>query len=139
MKFFYDTNIILDIYCPDRAHGSIARRIMSYAARNHYSEYICVLSVANISYILRKKFGAKESDRLVTEIFDNFNILPLNDICVYEAVRSKSPDLEDALQISSAECGDCDVIITRDPGHFRGFTYLKVFTPEEFLQKITES
>ena len=137
MRIFYDTNIVLDLYSQERVYEPLARRIVNYAHKNHYPEYICVLSVANANYVLKKKYGAKESDRLVTEIFDSFNILPLNDMCVYEAVRSKSPDLEDALQISSAEYGDCDVIITRDPAHFRGFTFLQVYTPEEFIQKIT--
>ena len=60
----------------------------------------------------------------------------MNDMCYYDALRSDNPDFEDALQISCADYGNCDVIVTRDTKHFDAYTDIPVYTPKEFLDKL---
>ena len=64
-----------------------------------------------------------------------FNVLPMNDMQIYVAVRNgSSPDFEDNLQIMCAEYGGCDLVITDNVSHFRDHTDIPVLSPDEFLE-----
>lgn len=60
-------------------------------------------------------------------------------MCYYNALKSDCPDFEDALQIYCADDGNCDVIVTRDKKHFDAYTDIPVYTPKEFIKKLTPS
>lgn len=134
MKIFLDTNIILD-FLQERSGFKSAKQIFDLAGNREYCRiYTSFLAIADSAYILRKTF---KTDRL-KEIFKSFmnfcNVLPMNDMQLYEAVRSgNSPDFEDNLQIMCAEHGGCDLIITNNVSHFRAHTDIPVLSPDEFI------
>lgn len=98
---------------------------------------ICIscLTVANVACILKKQYGGTELNRLFKAFISECSILPMNDMLLYEALRSTNPapDFEDNLQIMCAESADCDVIITRNADHFRPYTDIPAITPEDFI------
>jgi len=51
------------------------------------------------------------------------------------AMNSNIPDKEDAMQISCAERGDCEIILTRDSKHFSE-SPIPVLSPSDFLSRI---
>ena len=138
-KVFLDTNVILDCYLPDRPEREASNKIMTISSDAECRLYFSVLSLANISYILRKRFGKEAATERIKELFNNINVLPMSDMDVYYALRSDSPDFEDALQISCADAKDCDCIITHNARHFKGYTPMPVFTPAEFLDGIRKA
>ena len=61
----------------------------------------------------------------------------MSDMFLYDALRSDCPDFEDALQIACAEADNCDFILTSNIRHFQRYTRIPVYTPAEFLEKLT--
>lgn len=135
MKIFLDTNVILDTIIPGRRYEHSSARILSIRNSIDMSICISILSVADIAYILRKTESRDKTLERVRILFDKCKILPMNDIHLYKAFRSLSPDFEDALQMSCAWLECCDCIITGNVQHFRPYTTIPVYTPEEFLRK----
>lgn len=72
-------------------------------------------------------------------LFETCKILQMNDFQVYQALKNQTPDFEDALQIACADLEVCDFIITNNKKHFEGFTYIPVFTPDEFIERVQTS
>lgn len=137
MKTFIDTNVILDLYFPDRGGQIEAAQIVDLARKDQQIRvYISILSVANTAYSLRKRVGKEESVKCMKELFHSVNTLPMSDMCYYNALKSDCPDFEDALQIFCADDGNCDVIITRDKKHFGAYTDIPIYTPKEFIAKL---
>ena len=134
MKIFLDTNVILDIYFPERQGKQNALLILQVGNKPLSSRtYVSSLTIANSHYILRKAQGAEQALCCIKELFETCKIAKVDDFAVYHALRSGSPDFEDALQIASAESNACDVIVTHDKKHYSGYTVIPVYTPEEFL------
>lgn len=132
-KIFLDTNVILDLI-QEREGADNARKIVEYSQRNDYIHiYVSYLSIANSAYILRKR-TIQEIKSEISSLFKIVNILPSGDMQIMSAMKSGSPDFEDALQIACAEEKDCDLIITRNPDHFRDYTEISVLSPEEFVR-----
>ena len=131
-KIFLDTNIVLDLI--EKREGLMcARRILEFASDTGNRLYVSALSMANAAYVVRRR-PAAEVKQCLGECMDYLNVLPMNDMQIYEAVRSgTSPDFEDNLQIICAEYGGCDLIISHNVAHFRSHTDIPVLSPQEFV------
>lgn len=132
-KIFLDTNIIID-FVQKREGEVYVRQILDYANSGEWRRlYVSYLSMANMAFILRKSglSFVKETER---DTMKWCNVLPSGDMQIMSAMKSGSPDFEDALQIACAEEKDCDLIITRNPDHFRDYTEIPVLSPEEFVR-----
>ena len=79
------------------------------------------LTVANAAFIFKK---GRQKDEVLN---------CMNDMQIHDALKCKSPDFEDSLQIMCAEEKGCDVILTNNVTHFRDYTDIPVLTPAEFL------
>ena len=136
MKVFFDTNVILD-YLQGRNGAETVANILDYVVKcDDRRVYVSYLSIADSAYILRKTHDKEKLGKVFRELMEICNVLPMNDMQLYEAVRSgTSPDFEDNLQIMCAEYGGCDLIITNNTGHFRGHTDIPVLSPEEFVSR----
>ncbi len=141
MKLFLDTNVLLDTMLPSRSHQEPTFTLLNMPFIHRWDCRICIsiLTLANTAYIARKIVGIDEVKMRLKTIIDSYHISPMGDQCLYTALRSSSPDFEDALQIAAAENDACDVIITHDKKHFTGHTCLPVYTPEEFLARCRRS
>lgn len=133
MKLFIDTNVVLDTCLPARPGKQKSEEVLSLENPADTRIYMSSLTVANAAYFLRKHAGKAHAADVISRLFREHFVLPVTDMNVYDALRSDCPDFEDALQISCADYGDCDCIITNNVKGFRGHSPLPVFSPEEFL------
>ena len=138
-KIFLDTNVILDLYLPERQGKDAARRLLDL--RDSCPEtirlHLSFLSVANIAYSLRKIFSREQAAGHIRDLLQLCQAVGMSDIFIYDALRSDCPDFEDALQIACAEADNCDFILTSNTRHFQKYTRIPVFTPADFLLKLT--
>lgn len=131
-KIFLDTNIVLD-FVQHREGEEYVKWIFDYASSNQWKRlYVSYLSMANLAYVVRRS-GLQFIKAAIRDTFNWCNIISSNDMQILEALKSGSPDFEDALQIACAESRNCDVIITRNPEHFRNYTEIPVITPADFV------
>lgn len=132
---FLDTNVFID-QLQQRAGMKAAENIMTLGKDRKIRICLSTLTVANVSYIMRKTAGKKKMAKVFKEWLKYYVILPDNDMGIYSAVRNDCPDFEDGLQIASAEAEMCDAIITSNVRHFAPYTDIPVYTPEDFLAKL---
>lgn len=130
MKIFLDTNIIIDL-AEERSGCQIISSAIMELSSPSTRFYISSLTMSNAAYILRRHLGDSLHDRLLN-IFNEFSVLPVGDMQVMGALKMNGPDFEDNLQIMCAEDKGCDLIITRNVKHFRPYTDIPVYSPEEF-------
>lgn len=134
MKVFLDTNVFLDmIVRRDNIGDNInAARLFELASMKEFDFFISPITVSNAFYIMRADSSA--SDKIQARL-ERIGVLPMDHSDVGFALYSGLPDKEDAMQISCAERGGCDVIVTRDARHFSE-SPVPVFSPVEFLSKL---
>ncbi|MBQ0095522.1 MAG: PIN domain-containing protein [Bacteroidetes bacterium] len=134
MKVFLDTNIFLDtiVRRDKREDNENAFRLLKIAALDGFEFYISPITVSNSFYILRKEtdVAATIGNRL-----GNIHILPMDDKDVRYALSGHITDMEDAMQVSCADRGGCDIILTRDSRHFAD-SPVPAFSPAEFLARL---
>ena len=131
MKIFFDTNVILDIVLQREDEYNV-KKIVEISRQNEFVRiYASYLTIANMAFILRKT-GISIVRDCIRSVSRWCNILSCGDMQIRDALSNSSPDFEDSLQIMCAEENMCDVIITRNPAHFRKYTEIPVLSPEEF-------
>lgn len=136
MRVFFDTNVIMDTLIKGRPSTEASLKIAQLAKLDAFRISISALSIADTVYSCRKHFDHQALLSHIDKIRNAWRVLGMNEFNIYEALRSDCPDFEDALQISIAE-GDCDVLVTNNTKHFKGYTALEVCTPAEFLSNIS--
>lgn len=133
ISLFLDTNILVDFLCHREPFYKEAEQLftMSYAGRISMS--ISALSFINAVYISKKyQYKTSEVIQNLRQIARFTHITGLNESTVKEALDSYWPDFEDAVQYFSAQLGQVDYIITRNPKDFKNAS-IPVYTPTEFL------
>ena len=132
MKLFLDTNILLDIVS-HRSGETSARIILERCLGPMDRVCISYLSLADMSYILRKHYSTEDLRSILRELSTNMKVLPGLDQHYYDSQKISGEDIEDCLQILCAEYEKCDVIITRNVKDFKDNTLIPVLSPDEFL------
>ena len=138
IKLFIDTNVVLDTIDHNRTPDwESSEETMDLAGESEYFRLcLSMKSIADISYIGAKMEGKDKIKAMLGSIWRDIKILPLDDMALYDALKSPCPDFEDALQISCAETEDCHYIVTRNKKHFDAYTDIPVYTPKEFMWKL---
>lgn len=116
---FLDTNIIIDIIGNREPYCVPAANLLDMAYRNEVKLYATALTYANALYVLRKSLGTGDAMQYLMRLNEVVRIAPTTQAEVEEAFRSGNPDFEDAIQYYSAKVVDANVIITRNPKHFK--------------------
>lgn len=137
MSVFLDTNVFLDQLLR-RAGMDTAEKILDLGRERRLRICLSALTVVNVAYFMRKTEPLEKIKKVFSEWLDCFVILPDIDMDVYGSIRSGNPDFEDAMQISCADSGRVDAIVTNNKKHFSQYTDIPVYTPDEFLAKIVE-
>ena len=141
IKLFVDTNVFLDTLDHSRTPDwSYSRDILDLSGYKDYFK-ICtsMKSIADLAYIGGKMNGKDKIKSTLKTILNDCRLLPLEDIMLYEGLKMKCLDLEDAMQISCAGSGCCDFIITRDKKHYDNYSDIPVYSPKEFIKKLQAS
>lgn len=122
VKWFLDTNIILDIVAAERMpfHGEAARMIEAVAESDgEVGLLVSAGSLKDIYYILSKRDMGEEGARAVVRVLlREFEVVDVTEELAHEAAYSDEPDFEDGLIRAAAERCRCDAIVSRDGAAF---------------------
>lgn len=132
-RLFLDTNIVID-FLARRSEFLSAANLMQMAIDGKLVLFMTPLTVANITYILRKDLPKDMMKQKLEQLCRFVKISPVTENEVNKAFLTDNPDLEDAIQYFSAESVGADYIITRDPKHFN-YATIPVMNASEFLVK----
>lgn len=131
-----DTNIILDLIGRRMPFYHSAARLFSLGERHKVQLYMSSLSIANISYILRKEFGRDNLRQILNNIVLIVDILGLNGKIINLALADQRfNDFEDTIQFFTARENRIDVIVSRNQKDFRA-SDIPVMNCEQFISTI---
>ena len=137
-KVFLDTNILIDYFASRRDYVA-ASTIVTMAKEGRFLLLVSSLSFATASYIMNAHH--KKTNSEVVAMFAKFvkmcNVTPVDSLIIDEAIASRFPDFEDAMQYYSAIREGADAIITRNSSDFSA-AQIPVYEPQGFLDMITE-
>lgn len=120
-KFFFDTNVLLDLVIPARPqHDFAAELFREIAARADERALLLASSLKDVYYIFNRHYGDEQTARkVISRMRASFEVIELT-LCVVDgALCSNEPDYEDALVRAAAENARCDYIVSRDEKAFR--------------------
>lgn len=115
MKYFLDTNIILDILIDSRKNYKVARTLLDEIKRRDSKAELWIDrdSISTIDYLLRKEM---DKNLIVKEIIKSFNIANDIDILLESSniANNYNLDYEDVVKVKTAEKIDAVLFITED-------------------------
>ena len=118
-KVLIDLNIILDFLNKRNFHEEVANIINMCVEKKLYG-FIVAHEITTLSYFLwkEKKDKNKAAD-IISALLDMFNIIPIDEKILREALFSPVKDYEDAVIEVSSVKNSIDYIISRNLGEQR--------------------
>jgi predicted nucleic acid-binding protein len=132
MRLLFDTNVVLDVLLDRRRFAEASARSWAAVETGVAEGLLAAHAVTTIHYLVRKELGNSQAARIISSLLGVFGVAAVNQEVLEEALRSPSPDFEDAVTAAAARCAGCDCIVTRDPKGFRGST-VRALTPEAVM------
>ncbi len=144
LKVLIDTNVLLDVICPDGRPYADASASILKAVRDGYLEgELSTQSIIDAAYVAsHTEGGMVEAFRCkILELSTFVNIDGMDFFSVMDAVKYCSGDFEDDAQLAFAYNTGCDIVLTGDKDFQarsgRKYDYIRFFTPQEFIDKLT--
>jgi predicted nucleic acid-binding protein len=131
-KLFIDSDIILDVLTKRDMFYESAVEIFDLGYAKKLDLYTTAVVLANVFYLLRKKYGTEKSKEQIKKLRLIIKVLPINEKIVDDALTSKFGDFEDSLQYFSAKENNIPVLITRNTKDYKE-KGLIIQTAEEYL------
>ena len=132
-KVFIESDIILDVLAKRNGFFESAAMLLDLGVKNTLDLYTSAVVLANVFYILRKKYGIEKSKEQLRNLRYIIKILPINQKTVDDVLNSKFNDFEDGLQYFSAMENQIPVLITRNIKDYKEKALL-ILTAEEYLR-----
>lgn len=136
MEVLIDTNIILDWFLKRDQFYENSKAVLNKCWFGNIKSFITIHSLCDIYYLVGNKFPLEEKKKLIQFLLNRSEIIEEN----YNGVKAFIDydfydDLEDCLQIQSAQNLRLNYIITRNIKDFR-YSTAQAVTPEQFLEMI---
>ena len=132
MRVFLDTNVVIDFYARREDFFLPASVIIDLAHKKRIDIVVSSLTFVNAFFILRKTYHKEDLYLKLSKLAAICTITKIDEEIIKLCLQKEVADFEDAVQYESAKTSDIDVIITRNPKHFKDFD-VNVQTPSEFL------
>ena len=134
-RLFIDSDILLDIILNRSPFNFYTRILLLESSNRKLSLFTSALIIANINYVLTKKFDKLVARQKIKDLIIAIKILPFESDDINSALESPFTDFEDAIQFNIAKKHHCDVIITRNIKDYIQST-IPVSTAEQFLKTL---
>lgn len=134
MEVLIDTNIILDCFLKRDQFYENSKAVLNKCWFGNIKSFITIHSLCDIYYLVGNIFPLEEKKKLIQFLLNRSEIIEEN----FNSVKAFIDydfydDLEDCLQIQSAQNLRLNYIITRNIKDFR-YSTVQAVTPEQFLE-----
>ncbi len=120
MRFFIDTNVLIDWILNRNEFHADAERLMSAVVNGIADGYVSSHSLTDLFYITRKNLSLEKRRRLILFILANIKVVPESQM-MFDNVLNQDPffDLEDGLQQQCASISNLDYVVTQNLRDFQ--------------------
>ncbi|HEX9189496.1 MAG TPA: PIN domain-containing protein [Vicinamibacteria bacterium] len=119
-RLLLDLNVVLDALLDRPPHGEAAAKLWAAAEEKRIDALVPAHGVTTLHYLVRQAKGGAAARRAVEAVLSAFGVAPADEPVLRRALSLGWTDFEDAVCAAAAEAAGCDLIVTRDPGGFRG-------------------
>ena len=136
LKVFIDSDIILDLLLEREGFYEYAALIFENSEKGNIYVFTSSISIANISYIIRKEIkNSKKVKEYIKNLIEFIHILSVEESTIQEALETDFLDFEDSIQYITAVQNQMDYILTRNKKDYKTSS-IKVYDSKEFYEKI---
>ena len=131
-RVLVDLNVVLDVLFQRDPHYREAAVLFSRIEAGDLAGFVAAHSVTTLYYLAAKRLGRAKCTRLMTDVLELFEVVPVDGDGLRHALGLGWKDFEDAVQAVCAETAAVDYLVTRDKKGFRDAT-MRVLTPGELV------
>lgn len=131
-KVFIDTNVLLDVLLQREPFWQSAQLIWSLVEQKKIKGAVSAISVGNIFFIVKRLASSDKAYGAIEALTGIFQIVEVSSKTIFQALKVRFPDFEDALQYYCALKWKAQTIITRDAEGFKK-SQIPVMEPAQFL------
>lgn len=135
MKILFDTNIVLDLLLDRKPFSDSAATLFSMVENGEITGLLCATTITTIHYLIAKVTSADQAKNALQKLMALFEIAPVNQMIIKQALQRKTSDFEDAVLLESARFSGVDIVVTRDPRGFQDAN-IKIFSPPELINAL---
>ena len=133
MKYFLDTNILIDFITNREHFGKFALEIFKKSIDGEWQLWTSDNSITTTYYIIEKSVGTKQAKAKIGKLLQYLEIAPVNKPELLSAVTSDFKDYEDGVQYYRAlNVQNITGLITRNKKDFKN-SAIPILGPEEVL------
>lgn len=133
MRYFLDTNILLDFVAKRQPFSSSALYIFNKALRGEWELWTSDNAVTTTYYVIEKKVGTKLAKKAISTLLKYLYIQPISKEILQTALISNFKDFEVGVQhFCALSNGHIDGIVTRNIKDFK-VSQIPIFAPEDLL------
>lgn len=136
MKILVDTNVILDVLLNREPFAQNSSAVLKLCETPSFQGYITATTITDIYYILCKNIADKST--LYNALEKLLSIVEICDVTkhnIFNALKLRESDFEDAIQSDCAKSIGVDYIVTRNTEDFKN-SKVKGITPSDYLSII---
>jgi predicted nucleic acid-binding protein len=118
-RLLLDLNVILDVLLDRRPHVDAAARVWAAVESHAAIGLVPAHGLTTIHYLVERERGTREARRVVEALLGIFQVVPVDEAVLREALALPFGDFEDAVCAACATAARCDALVTRDVSGFR--------------------
>lgn len=127
-RILVDLNVILDVLLDRHPHVEAAARVWAAVEVKQVLGFVPSHAMTTIHYLVGREKGPHEARRVVERLLGVFQVVPVGEQLLRDALTLPFSDFEDAVCAACAASAGCDALVTRDVSDFRK-SPVPVFTP----------
>lgn len=139
LNLLIDTNVALDIVLKREPFFATSAKVISLTQVG-VNEFVSATTVTDIYYIAYRQIKNRETVMaLLKKFLQTVKVANVTHKEIHTALNLNWADFEDAVQYAVAVLNGFDGIVTRNMEGFDADDEVKIFTPEQICQRITET
>lgn len=127
-RLLVDLDVILDVLLDRHPHVEAAARVWAAIEAKQVAGLVPSHAMTTIHYLVGREKGPREARRVVERLLGVFQVVPVGEQVLREALALPFTDFEDAVCAACAASAGCDALVTRDAAGFRR-SPVRVLTP----------
>ena len=127
-----DTHIVLDVLQARAGFVDESQAVFEMVEANAISGLLCATTITTLAYLAAKTLGRQQAARQIRQLLVLFEVAPVNRAVLDGALKSKTPDFEDAVLAEAALHAGAEAIITRNLRDFAS-SPVRAYTPTQWL------
>ena len=133
MKVLFDTNVVLDVLLDREPFSGPASILFTKVEKGEFIGVLCATTLTTVHYLHSKTAKQKEVTENLCLLLELFEVAPVDNKVLTQALASKISDYEDAVLEEAGKRSGAGILLTQDRKGFK-HSSLKVHDPEQFLK-----